>query len=216
MFERFTDCSRKVIALANFEAQRFNYEYIEPEHILLGMVKEGSGVGAMVLKKLDVDIKKLRLEVEKLVKSHPDMVTMGKLPQTPRAKKVVEYAVEEASSFGHKYVATGDILLGLLRVTEGKEKEEVGIAAKILMDLGLQVEKVRREVLTFEGEEVPSIEQDTTMWKTPTPLTLLIDLGDTNVEELSELFVEISSLYRMIGGSGVNFTIVDAREPVIA
>ncbi len=82
MFERFTDRARKVMALANQEAQRFNHEYIGTEHILLGLVKEGSGVGAQVLKNLDVDIKKLRLEIEKLVKSGPDMVTMGKLPQT--------------------------------------------------------------------------------------------------------------------------------------
>src|ERR671913_481007 len=96
MFERFTDRARKVMALANQEAQRFNHEYIGTEHILLGLVKEGSGVGANVLKNLDVDLRKVRLEVEKLVKSGPDMVTMGKLPQTPRAKKVIEYAIEEA------------------------------------------------------------------------------------------------------------------------
>lgn len=88
MFERFTDRARKVMALANQEAQRFNHDFIGTEHILLGLVKEGNGVGATVLKNLDVDIKKLRLEVEKMVKSGPDMVTMGKLPQTPRAKKV--------------------------------------------------------------------------------------------------------------------------------
>src|SRR5213082_689483 len=82
MFERFTDRARKVMALANQEAQRFNHEYIGTEHILLGLVKEGSGVGATVLKNLDIDLRKVRLEVEKLVKSGPDMVTMGKLPQT--------------------------------------------------------------------------------------------------------------------------------------
>ena len=87
MFERFTDRARKVMALANQEAQRFNHEYIGTEHILLGLVKEGSGVGANVLKNLDVDLRKVRLEVEKLVKSGPDMVTMGKLPQTPRERK---------------------------------------------------------------------------------------------------------------------------------
>jgi len=100
MFERFTDRARKVMALANQEAQRFNHEYIGTEHILLGLVKEGSGVGANVLKNLDVDLRKVRLEVEKLVKSGPDMVTMGKLPQTPRAKKVIEYAIEEARNKG--------------------------------------------------------------------------------------------------------------------
>src|SRR5512141_2039013 len=96
MFERFTDRARKVMALANQEAQRYNHEYIGTEHILLGLVKEGSGVGATVLKTMGVDIKKLRLEVEELVKSGSNMVAMGKLPQTPRAKRVVEYAVEEA------------------------------------------------------------------------------------------------------------------------
>ena len=98
MFERLTDRARKVMALANQEAQRFNHEYIGTEHILLGLVKEGSGVGANVLKHLEIDLRKVRLEVEKLVKSGPDMVTMGKLPQTPRAKKVIEYAIEEARS----------------------------------------------------------------------------------------------------------------------
>lgn len=152
MFERFTDRARKVMALANQEAQRFNHEYIGTEHILLGLVKEGSGVGATVLKNLDVDIKKLRLEVEKLVKSGPDMVTMGKLPQTPRAKKVIEYAIEEARALNHNYVGTEHILLGLLRESEG-------IAAQVLMNLGLKLENVRQEVLNLLGagvDEAPS------------------------------------------------------------
>jgi ATP-dependent Clp protease ATP-binding subunit ClpC len=82
MFERFTDRARKVMALANQEAQRFNHEYIGTEHILLGLIKEGTGVGATVLKKMNVDLRKVRLEVEKMVKSGPEMVPMGKLPQT--------------------------------------------------------------------------------------------------------------------------------------
>ena len=149
MFERFTDRARKVMALANQEAQRFNHEYIGTEHILLGLVKEGSGVGANVLKNLDVDIKKLRLEIEKLVKSGPDMVTMGKLPQTPRAKKVIEYAIEEARALNHNYVGTEHILLGLLRETEG-------VAAQVLMNLGLKLEDVRQEVLNLLGAGVDS------------------------------------------------------------
>jgi len=147
MFERFTDRARKVMALANQEAQRFNHEYIGTEHILLGLVKEGSGVGATVLKNMEVDIKKLRLEIEKLVKSGPDMVTMGKLPQTPRAKKVIEYAIEEARGLNHNYVGTEHILLGLLRETEG-------IAAQVLMNLGLKLEDVRQEVLNLLGAGV--------------------------------------------------------------
>ncbi len=144
MFERFTDRARKVMALANQEAQRFNHEYIGTEHILLGLVKEGSGVGANVLKNLDVDLRKVRLEVEKLVKSGPDMVTMGKLPQTPRAKKVIEYAIEEARNLNHNYVGTEHLLLGLLR-------EHDGVAAQVLMNLGLKLEDVREEVLNLLG-----------------------------------------------------------------
>jgi ATP-dependent Clp protease ATP-binding subunit ClpC len=144
MFERFTDRARKVMALANQEAQRFNHEYIGTEHILLGLVKEGIGVGANVLKNLDVDLRKVRLEVEKLVKSGPDMVTMGKLPQTPRAKKVIEYAIEEARNLNHNYVGTEHLLLGLLR-------EQDGVAAQVLMNLGLKLEEVREEVLNLLG-----------------------------------------------------------------
>ena len=144
MFERFTDRARKVMALANQEAQRFNHEYIGTEHILLGLVKEGSGVGANVLKNLDVDLRKVRLEVEKLVHSGPEMVTMGKLPQTPRAKKVIEYAIEEARNLNHNYVGTEHLLLGLLR-------EHDGVAAQVLMNLGLKLEDVREEVLNLLG-----------------------------------------------------------------
>ena len=144
MFERFTDRARKVMALANQEAQRFNHEYIGTEHILLGLVKEGSGVGANVLKNLDVDLRKVRLEVEKLVKSGPDMATMGKLPQTPRAKKVIEFAIEEARNLNHNYVGTEHLLLGLLR-------EQDGVAAHVLMNLGIKLEEVREEVLNLLG-----------------------------------------------------------------
>ena len=144
MYERFTDRARKVMQLANQEAQRFNHEYIGTEHILLGLVKEGSGVAANVLKNLDVDLRKIRLEVEKLVQSGPEMVTMGKLPQTPRAKKVIEYSMEEARNLNHNYVGTEHILLGLLR-------EQEGVAAQVLMNLGLKLDEVREEVLNLLG-----------------------------------------------------------------
>jgi len=144
MYERFTDRARKVMQLANQEAQRFNHEYIGTEHVLLGLIKEGSGVAANVLKNLDIDLRKIRLEVEKLVQSGPDMVTMGKLPQTPRAKKVIEYSMEEARNLGHNYVGTEHILLGLLR-------EQEGVAAQVLMNLGLKLEDVREEVLNLLG-----------------------------------------------------------------
>ncbi len=152
MYERFTDRARKVMQLANQEAQRFNHEYIGTEHILLGLVKEGSGVAANVLKNLDIDLRKIRLEVEKIVQSGPDMVTMGKLPQTPRAKKVIEYSIEEARNLNHNYVGTEHLLLGLLR-------EQEGVAAQVLMNLGLKLEDVREEVLNLLGHNMAAEEQ---------------------------------------------------------
>src|SRR5713226_8032762 len=151
MYERFTDRARKVMQLANQEAQRFNHEYIGTEHILLGLVKEGSGVAANVLKNLDIDLRKIRLEVEKIVQAGPDMVTMGRLPQTPRAKKVIEYSIEEARNLGHNYVGTEHLLLGLLR-------EQEGVAAQVLMNLGLKLEDVREEVLNLLGHNMATEE----------------------------------------------------------
>ncbi|MBR0190764.1 MAG: ATP-dependent Clp protease ATP-binding subunit [Thermoguttaceae bacterium] len=144
MYERFTDRARKVLQLANQEAQRLNHEYIGTEHILLGLVKEGSGVASNVLKNLDVDLTKIRREVEKLVNQGTDMIAMGKLPQTPRAKKAIEYAMDEARNLGHTYVGTEHLLLGLLR-------EEEGIAAQVLMNLGLRLDSVREEILELIG-----------------------------------------------------------------
>ena len=151
MYERFTDRARKVMQLANQEAQRFNHEYIGTEHILLGLVKEGSGVAANVLKNLDIDLRKIRLEVEKIVQHGPggDQVVMGRLPHTPRAKKVIEYSVEEARNLSHNYVGTEHLLLGLLR-------EQEGVAAQVLMNLGLKLEDVREEVLNLLGHNMPN------------------------------------------------------------
>jgi ATP-dependent Clp protease ATP-binding subunit ClpC len=140
------------MALANQEAQRFNHEYVGTEHLLLGLVKEGSGVAANCLKNMGTDLKKIRIEVEKIVKSGPQMVTMGKLPQTPRAKKVIEFAIEEARMLGHNYVGTEHLLLGLLR-------EQDGVAAQVLMNLGLRLDEVREEVLKLLGATAEMTEE---------------------------------------------------------
>src|SRR5437773_4948196 len=102
MYERFTDRARKVMQLANQEAQRFNHEYIGTEHILLGLAKEGSGVAANVLKMFDIDLRKIRLEVEKIARVGPDMI-YGVLPQTPMAKLALENAIGEACNLKHNY-----------------------------------------------------------------------------------------------------------------
>ncbi len=144
MFDRFTDRARKVMNLAKSEAQRLNHEYIGTEHILLGLVQEGSGVAANVLRNMGIDLKRIRAEIEKLVKGSATMVPMGNLPFTPRAKKVLELSLEEASQLGHNYIGTEHLLLGLI-------KESEGIAARVLTNLGVKLEDVREEVLDFLG-----------------------------------------------------------------
>ncbi|MDC3379248.1 ATP-dependent Clp protease ATP-binding subunit [Planctomycetota bacterium] len=149
MFDRFTDRARKVMGLARQEAQRFNHQYIGTEHILLGLIQEGSGVAANVLRNLDVDPEKIRVEVEKIVQDGPTMVTMGQLPFTPRAKKVLELAAEEATNLRHNYIGTEHLLLGLIRENEG-------VAAQVLMNLGLKLDEVREEVLELLGADMSS------------------------------------------------------------
>src|SRR2546423_4280024 len=104
MYERFTDRARKVMQLANEEAKRFTHEYIGTEHILLGLIKEGAGVAANVLKNLNIEPRQVREEIEKIVQPGPEAGTTGKLPQTPRTKKVIEYAIEEARKLSHDYI----------------------------------------------------------------------------------------------------------------
>ena len=145
-YERFTERARKVIQLANQEASRFNHEYVGTEHILLGLIKESNGVAANVLKSMGVELRKIRLEIEKLVRPGPDLVQMGRIPPTPRVKKVLEYALEEAEKLNHNYVGTEHILLGLLR-------EQDRIAAQVLMNFGLKLDDVRNEILARLGKE---------------------------------------------------------------
>jgi ATP-dependent Clp protease ATP-binding subunit ClpC len=136
--------------LANQEAQRFNHEYIGTEHIILGLLAEGSGVAANVLRNLVIDPRKIRRDVESIVQHGPggEQVVTGRLPHTPRGKKVIEYAIDEARRLGHNYVGTEHILLGLLR-------EEEGVAAQVLMNLGLEFHVVREEVLNLLGHGTP-------------------------------------------------------------
>jgi ATP-dependent Clp protease ATP-binding subunit ClpA len=172
MYERFTDRARKVMQLANQDAQRFNHEYIGTEHVLLGLVKEGSGVAANVLKNLDVDLRKVRREVEAIVQfGASDDYPIDRLPHTPRTKKVIEYSIEEARNLNHNYVGTEHLLLGLLR-------EQEGVAAQVLMNLGLKLEDVREEVLNLLGHNsamvagvAPTLVVDLTPGVAPLPLT---------------------------------------------
>ncbi|MCP4649151.1 MAG: ATP-dependent Clp protease ATP-binding subunit [PVC group bacterium] len=144
MFDRFTERARKVILLAKEEAKRFNHDYIGTEHMLLGLIKEGEGVAAAVLQNLGLNLDMIRLEVEKLVQPGPSTVTSGDIPFTPKAKKVIELSMDEARNLGHNYIGTEHLLLGLIRENEG-------VASQVLLNLGLDLNKVRKEIMELLG-----------------------------------------------------------------
>jgi hypothetical protein len=141
---RLTERAGRVLALAQAEARRLNHEHVGTEHILLGLVKEGSGVGATALRNLSIDLRRIRMEVEKSLRAGPKAVTTGKQPPTPAARLVLAYAAEEARSLKHNYVGTEHVLLGLLR-----QPEEA--AGKVLGDLGLNSHDVAHEVCRSLG-----------------------------------------------------------------
>ncbi|MDD4956431.1 MAG: ATP-dependent Clp protease ATP-binding subunit [Candidatus Omnitrophica bacterium] len=147
-FNRFTERARKVILLAKDEAKRFNHEYIGTEHILLGLIKEGEGVAAAVLTSLGLDTDNIRQEVEKLVQPGTEGGAEKDIPFTPRAKKVIELAMDEARTLGHNYIGTEHLLLGLIR-------EGDGVASQVLLNVGLDLKTVRDEVLNLLGSSVP-------------------------------------------------------------
>ncbi len=146
-FEKFTERARRVLTLAQEEALRFNHNYIGTEHILLGLVREGEGVAAKVLANLGVDLAKVRSAVEFII-GRGDKAVTGEIGLTPRAKKVIELAVDEARRLGHQYIGTEHLLLGLVREGEG-------IAAGVLESLGVSLEKVRAEVTRILSQSMP-------------------------------------------------------------
>ena len=153
MSNRFTERAQRVILIAQEEAKRLNHDYVGTEHILLGLIALGEGVAAQVLANLGVDLRRVRSEIEKIVGTGDNVMLLGEIPFTPRAKKVLEYAVEEAQHMGHSYVGTEHLLLGLIR-------EEEGVAARVLENLGLRLDVVREEVLNLLGEgQTPRVGQ---------------------------------------------------------
>ncbi len=148
MFNRFTERARKIIVYAKEEARRFNHDYIGTEHLLLGLVREGEGVAAAVLQKLGLDLETIRVEVEKLVQPGPQTQVLGDIPFTPRSKKALELSAEEARALGHNYIGTEHLLLGLV-------KEGEGMAYRVLLNLGLDLGKIRNEVMELLGSGIP-------------------------------------------------------------
>src|SRR5207253_1070048 len=136
----FTPRAQQVLALARKEADRFNHNFVGTEHLLLGLIKLGQGVAVNVLQKMGLDLETVRMEVEKQVGTGPDQKMIGNIPYTPRVKKCLALAAKEAKALNHTYVGTEHILLGLLR-------EGDGVAARVLTNLGVDVEVTRNHIL---------------------------------------------------------------------
>ncbi|MGH2368808.1 MAG: ATP-dependent Clp protease ATP-binding subunit, partial [Chloroflexota bacterium] len=143
-FDKFTERAKKVLVLAQEEAQRFNHNYIGTEHLLLGLVREGEGIAAKVLGNLGVELNKVRSAVEFII-GRGDRMVIGDISLTPRAKKVIELSVEEARRLNHNHIGTEHLLLGLVREGEG-------IAAGVLESLGVNLEKVRTQVIAVVSQ----------------------------------------------------------------
>lgn len=144
MYKQFTDRASKIIELAYREAQRFEHEHIGTAHVLLGLVKEDSGIVASVFENLDINLSKVESEVEKLMKAGSYPLSPGKMPQTSRVKKAIEYSIEESRNLHHSYVSTEHLLLGLLRVEES-------VAVQVFANLDLSVKQIRGKVLELLG-----------------------------------------------------------------
>jgi ATP-dependent Clp protease ATP-binding subunit ClpC len=158
VFERFTDRARRVVVLAQEEARRLNHNYIGTEHLLLGLIREGEGVAAKALESLGISLEAVRQQVEEIIGRGQSAPT-GPIPFTPRAKKVLELSLREALEFGHNYIGTEHLLLGLIR-------EREGVGAEALEKCGAVPEKVRTEVISIlaghepepqPGESTPSL-----------------------------------------------------------
>jgi ATP-dependent Clp protease ATP-binding subunit ClpC len=147
VFERFTERARQVVVLAQDEARLLKHNYIGTEHILLGLLREEEGLAARVLEGLDIELNEVRAQVARVV-GQGDEATTGQIPFTPRAKKVLELSLREALSLNHNYIGTEHVLLGLVRENEG-------VAARILLNLGADSERVRNAVIESLGKEVP-------------------------------------------------------------
>jgi len=171
-FDKFTDRARKVLTLAQDEAQRFNHNYIGTEHLLLGLVREGEGVAARVLENMNVELAKVRTAVEFII-GRGDRPVVGEVGLTPRAKRVIELAIDEARRLGHNYIGTEHLLLGLVREGEG-------IAAGVLESLGVNLDKVRHEVIRVlsQSSSVGPAQETKRSSKTPTVDALGINLTE--------------------------------------
>ncbi len=178
-FDKFTDRARKVLTLAQDEAQRFNHNYIGTEHLLLGLVREGDGVAARVLENLNVELPKVRTAVEFII-GRGDRPVVGEVGLTPRAKRVIELAIDEARRLGHNYIGTEHLLLGLVREGEG-------IAAGVLESLGVSLDKVRHEVIRVLSQSSSAGPAQETKRASKTPTVDQLGINLTEAARLGKL-----------------------------
>jgi ATP-dependent Clp protease ATP-binding subunit ClpC len=174
MFERFTEKAIKVIMLAQEEARRLGHNFVGTEQILLGLIGEGTGVAAKVLKSMGVNLKDARIEVEKIIGRGSGFVAV-EIPFTPRAKRVLELSLEEARQLGHNYIGTEHLLLGLIREGEG-------VAARVLENLGVDLSKVRTQVIRMLGETAEVAAGGGSQGRTKTPT---LDEFGSNLTQLA-------------------------------
>ena len=178
-FDKFTDRARKVLTLAQDEAQRFNHNYIGTEHLLLGLVREGEGVAARVLENMNVELAKVRTAVEFII-GRGDRPVVGEVGLTPRAKRVIELAIDEARRLGHNYIGTEHLLLGLVREGEG-------IAAGVLESLGVNLDKVRHEVIRVLSQSSSAGPAQETKRASKTPTVDALGINLTEAARLDKL-----------------------------
>lgn len=179
MNEHMTNAAKKAMREATLEAKRLHHEFLGTEHILLGLIKDHSDIVQCILDLRSILTRRVREETERLVEPGPEVVTLTKLPLTPRAKKVLEYADEERSNAHQQRTNTGHLMLGLLR-------EQEGIGSTVLMNLGLKLEEAREEVLQYGDREFVSPVTDQSFRWTKPP-QLLACLPDFLIRELEKI-----------------------------
>jgi ATP-dependent Clp protease ATP-binding subunit ClpA len=203
-FNNFTPRAQQILALARREADRFHHAFLGTEHLLLGLIVLGQGTGLAVLRNMGVSLDTLRMEVEKQIGRGPDRKAVGNVPYTPRVKKVLRLAAQEAKSLHHTYVGTEHILLGLLR-------EDDGVAARVLKGPGLNLEEVRQNILKELDPNFASSTRSETLQKPhignrerePVDLSRRYDLycreGDRQVVYPNVLFKGVRTLFQHKG-----------------
>ncbi len=207
----FTDRVRKVLAMAREEAIRLQHDYVAPEHILLGLVREGNGVAVAVLRSLEIDLDKVRERVEESVQEGGrSTAALAELPYTAAGKKVLEHAMMEAHNFTHAYVGTEHLLLGVIR--EGK-----GIGSQVLVSFDLTLERARAETTTILGteprEDVPTARAEaaaTARRIGAEPVLIWVFPGEATTDDLADVYAAVSAVYRASGGSVAPVSDVDA------